>query len=358
MSEQLSIITGEYKKQFIEDILTGMTGLLDNKQLSELNKSLYHNTAHLDFADNPQNHDLNYEKTNKILIEQYMKSKKTKGLSSKTLTAYGYTLKSFEKWTIKSFLEITSEDLKEFFTFYETQNNCSKTTLNNIRRNLSSFFRFLTDEEKILINPMLRIPAIKEPKKIKKAFTYEEIEKLRFYFNTQSRQYNSVKLNEGGIRNLAIFELLLSSGIRIGELRSLKITDIDFNECKMIVNGKGNKQRIVYFSERAKLAIQKYIPLRKNESKFLFTQYKSYKSKKELSHTSFEKMIRKAGEECNVEAHPHKFRRTFCTQMLKKGMPIDQVQKLMGHQSIETTLRYIDLDDETIAMTHKKYTNF
>ena len=126
----------------------------------------------------------------------------------------------------------------------------------------------------------------------------------------------------------------------------------------MIVNGKGNKQRIVYFSERAKLAIQKYIPLRKNESKFLFTQYNSYKSKKELSHTSFEKMIRKAGEECDVEAHPHKFRRTFCTQMLKKGMPIDQVQKLMGHQSIETTLRYIDLDDETIAMTHKKYTNF
>ena len=356
--DEYTTITGEYKKQFINDVLTGMEHLLDNKQLSELNKSLYYNTANLDFADNPINHDLNYEKTNDILIEQYMKAKKTKGLSPRTLQTYNYTLKTFKKWVIKSFLEITSEDLKEFFIFYESQNNCSKTSLNNTRRNLSSFFRFLTDEDKILINPMLRIPAIKEPKKVKKAFTYEEIEKLRFYFNSKSRYKRSNDLREGGMRNLAIFELLLSSGIRIGELCSLKITDIDFNECKMTVTGKGNKQRIAYFSERAKLAIQNYLPLRKNESPYLFTQYISYKSKKKLTTIPIEVLIRTAGEKCNIEAHPHKFRRTFCTQMIKKGMPIDQVQSLMGHESIETTLRYIDLDDETVAMTHKKYTNF
>ena len=355
---ELEIITGGYKKQFIEDILHGMEHFLDNNQLYELNKSLYHNTNNLDFADNPKNHDLNYEKNNEILINEFLKAKKTKGLTPSTLRAYEGGLKHFQKWTIKSFLEISSEDLKEYLTFYQQQNNCSKVTLNNTRRQLSSFFRFLTDEEKILINPMLRIPAIKQPKQVKKAFTYEELEKLRNYFNFNSRSVVSNNFKEGGVRNLAMFELLLSSGIRIGELCSLKLDNVDFEECKMIVKGKGNKERIGYFSERAKLIIQEYLLLRKNESKYLFTQYSSRKSKKQLSVNSVEMLFRRAGESCGIKVYPHKFRRTFCTRMIKKGMSIDQVQKLMGHESIETTLRYIDLDDETIAMTHKKYTNF
>ena len=353
---ELQTVTSGYRKQFIDDILQGMEHLLDNKQLYELNKSLYYNTNHLDFADNPQNYDINYEKTNEILVKEFIKSKKTKGLSEATIKAYTTTINTISRWTIKSFLELTSEDLKEFFIFYEEQNNCSKTTLNNIRRNLSSFFRFLTDEEKILINPMLRIPPIKEPKKIKKAFTYNEIEKMRWELSKHTYLKYTNKLSILGIRNQAIFELFLSSGIRVGELVTLKIDNVDFDECKAIVTGKGNKERIVYFSEKAKNYILQYLKLRDNDAEYVFTSNSKRNGK--MSTTAIEKTIRNLGEEVNVDAHPHKFRRTFCSYLIKKGMPIDQVQKLMGHESIETTLRYIDMDNETIEMTHKKYTNF
>ena len=348
-------ITGEYKKAFIEDILTGMEHLLDNKQLSELNKSLYYNTNNLDFADNPQNHDINYEKTNEILIKEFLKAKKIKGLSNATITAYSYAINSLKEWSIKSFLELTSEDMKEFFIFYQLQNNCSNTTLNNIRRNISSLFRFLTDEEKIVINPMLRVPPFKEPKRVKKAFTYDELEKMRWELGktTYKRYVNTLSIRT--IRLQAIFELLISSGIRIGELCSLKTENVDFEECKAIVQGKGNKERIVYFSEKSKNYIEQYLSLREDNSPYLFV---TFQTKRKINPTTLEKTIRELGKSVGVEAHPHKFRRTFCTQMIKKGMPIDQVQSLMGHESIETTLRYIDMGDETIAMTHKKYTNF
>lgn len=351
-------ITGEYKKQFIEDILTGMEHLLDNKQLSELNKSLYYNTNNLTFADNPENHDLNYDKTNKLLIKEFVKAKKTKGLSNQTLLAYTGALKVLQKWTIKSFLELTSEDLKEFLIFYQKQNDCGKTTLNNIRRNISSFFRFLTDEEKILINPMLRIPAIKEPKKIKKAFTYNEIEKMRWFLDKSTYcKYPEYKLSIRTMRTKAMFELFLSSGIRVGELVDLKIDNINFDECTAIVHGKGDKERVVYFSEKAKNYMQQYLGLRNDNRPQMFIS-ENKKNKGNLNVNSVEKLFRGIGEKTGIEVHCHKFRRTFCSSMIKKGMPIDQVQKVMGHESIETTLRYLDMDDETIAMTHKKYTNF
>ena len=332
-----------------------MEGFLDNKQLSELNKSLYYNTNNLTFADNPTNHDLDYEKTNNILIKEFIKSKKTKGLSKQTLRAYTGAINNLNKWTIKSFLELSSEDLKDFFIFYQAQHDCSKVTLNNIRRNLSSFFRFLTDEEKIVINPMLRVPAIKEPKKLRKAFTYDEIERMRWELNKHTYlRYKKEKLSIIGMRNQAIFELFLSSGMRVGELVSLKIDDVNFNECKAIVNGKGDKERIVYFSEKAKNYMLQYLQLRQDNNPHLFVN----NQKNKIDITAVESMIKRLGQKTDVKAHPHKFRRTFCSSMIKKGMPIDQVQKLMGHDSIETTLRYIDLDDKTIEMTHKKYTNF
>lgn len=353
---EFQAITGEYKRQFIEDILTGMEHLLDNKQLSELNKSLYYNTNNLDFADNPSNHDLDYEKTNEILIKEFLKAKKTKGLSKTTISYYTYTINNLKKWTIKSFLELTSEDLKEFLIFYQAQHNCSKTSVNNVRRNLSSFFRFLTDNEKILINPMLRIPPIKEPKKVKKAFTYDEIEKMRWALNKDTYLKHTKELSILSIRRQAMFELFLSSGLRVSELIGLKIENVDFDECKAIVLGKGNKERIVYFSEKAKNYIQQYLSLRNDDNSHVFI---GRNNKTRIKHiSSVEQSIRELGREVGVEAHPHKFRRTFCTNMIKKGMPIDQVQKLMGHESIETTLRYLDMDDETVAMAHKKFTNF
>ena len=204
---------------------------------------------------------------------------------------------------------------------------------------------------------MLRIPSFKEPKKVKKAFTYEEIEKMRWELSkTTYLKYQKEKLSIKSIRNQAMFELFLSSGIRVGELITLKIDDVDFEECKAIVLGKGNKERVIYFSEKAKNYMLQYLSLRKDDNPHLFIS--NIKTTKIYSIPAVEEWIRKLGKSVGVQAHPHKFRRTFCSSMIKKGMPIDQVQKLMGHESIETTLRYIDMDNETIAMTHKKYTNF
>lgn len=353
----LNVITAPYKKQFIEDILNGMEHFLDNKQLSELNKSLYYNTNNLTFADNPSNHDLNYKKTNKILIKEFIKAKKVKGLTKNTLRAYEGGLKVLYKWCVKSFLEVTSEDLKDFLIFYQEQNNCGKTTLNNIRRYMSSFFRFLTDEEKILINPMLRVPNIKEPKKVKKAFTYEEIEKMRRYLEKNMYKKVDGELNILVLRTRAMFELFLSSGIRVGELVSLKVDNINFDECKAIVLGKGNKERVVYFSEMAKQYMLQYLDIRPVDGEYLFTGVRNKKTKK-LNITRVNQSFIRLGNNVDVHCHCHKFRRTFSSLMIKKGMPIDQVQSLMGHESIETTLRYIDMDDETIQMTHKKFMNF
>ena len=354
-TNELQTITSTYKRQFIEDILNGMEHFLDNNQLSELNKSLNNNTNNLTFADNPENYDLNWEKTNEILIKEFLKAKKTKGLSNKTIVVYSYSLDVLKEWCIKSFLELTSEDLKEFLSFYQSRDNCSLTTLNNQRRHLSSFFRFLTDEEKILINPMLRIPAFKEPKIIKKAFTYEEIEKMRHYLEEHMYLKYHGELSVRTVRTRAMFELFLSSGIRVSELATLKLENVNFDECKAIVLGKGNKERVIYFSEKAKRYMLDYLGVKKKEHTYLFT---SLQTNRELNSTSIEKVFRTLGEKSGVQCHCHKFRRTFASLMIKKGMPIDQVQSLMGHESIETTLRYIDMDDETIAMTHKKYTNF
>ena len=216
----LNAITGGYKKQFIEDIIEGMTPFCDNTQLLELNKSLNTHTNDLMISENPNNIDLNYQETNKILIKQFIKNKKLRGLSKKSLQYYESQLIKLSEWTIKSFIEMDSNDLKEYLLFFRELNNCSKVTLNNVRRILSSFWRWLEIEEKIIINPMKRIPQIKIPKYIHKAFTDEEVEVLRNYLYSQKSK-----------RNVAIFELLLSSGLRLSELESLRIDDVNLVEC-------------------------------------------------------------------------------------------------------------------------------
>ena len=202
--DNLKVITSEYKRQFIDDIVTGMEGYLDNNQLLELNKSLNKHSANLTISENPDNIDLNYEHTNKLLIKDFIKSKKIKGLSSNSLKYYEGILSKLYDWAIKSFIECNSDDLKEYLEFYKTMNSCSATTLNNTRRILSSFFRWLEIEEKIFMNPMKQIPSIKTPKKVRKAFTDEEVEILRKQIHKRSNN----------VRNGAIFELFLSSGRR------------------------------------------------------------------------------------------------------------------------------------------------
>lgn len=344
--DELTAITSEYKRQFIDDIINGMTPLLDNNQLMELNRSLNHHTANLTITENPNNIDLNYEKTNQILINQFIKNKKLKGLTSSSIKYYESQLQLLAEYAIKSFIEMNSNDLKEYLQYYQLQRNCGKTSLNNTRRILSSFWRWLEIEEKIIINPMKRIPSIKQPKKVRKAFTDEEIEILR----------NTLPTIPNPIRNAAIFELLLSSGLRLSELASLKITDLSLADCKGIVMGKGNKERVFYFSERAKICIETYIEDRTDGKEWLFVQ--GNKPHNKLGSASIGTLIRKLGNKCKVyNTHPHRFRRTLATRLVRKGMPIEQVSKILGHSNLSVTMRYIETDKELLKMVHKKHTN-
>ena len=346
---ELSTITSPYKKQFIEDIVEGMTPILNNTQLMELNKSLNTHTANLTISETPNNIDLDYENTNSLLINQFLKAKKLKGLSPKSLHYYESQLKRLEKWTIKSILEFTSDDLKEYLRYYQKCNNCSATSLNNTRRILSSFWQWLEIEEKIILNPMKRIPHIKEPKKVRKAFTDNEIEMMRQTLSQEPRETLR-------IRNTAIFELFLSSGLRLFELEGLKIDDISLPECKGVCLGKGNKQRIFYFSEKAKLYLEQYLAIREDGKEWLFVNPNRPYNK--LGSSGIGVMIKELGWKSDVNnVHPHRFRRTLASRLIKKGMPLEQVSKVLGHESLGITMRYIELDKELLKMTHSKYTN-
>ena len=342
---EIAKITSGYKKQFIDDILQGMKPTLNNTQLMELNKSLNIHTNNLIISDLPNNYDVNYAETNERLIRNFIKVKKLKGLSPRSLAYYDDTLKIMAKWCIKSFLELTTDDIKEYLRFKQEENNCSNTSLNNTRRIISSFYGYLENEELILINPIKAIPQIKETKKVKKAFTDEEVERMR---NTIYEKNNP--------RNIAIFEMLISSGLRISELLSLKKDDISLADCKGVCLGKGNKQRLFYFSEKAKLATQIYLTQRHDDSVYLFVQDKLPFN--QLGVSGAETMIRNLGKKAKVKnVHPHRFRRTLATRLIRKGMEIDQVSKILGHESLSVTQRYIESDRDMLKLTHNKHVN-
>lgn len=342
---EVAKLTSVYKTEFINDIINKMTPLCDNTQLLELNKSLNYHTNNLIISENPDNVDLNYEKTNQLLIKTFIKNKKLKGLSSKSLNYYETQLNKIALWTSKSFIEMTSNDLKEYLIFYRDLNHCNKTTLNNTRRILSSFWKWLEVEEKIIINPMKRIPAIKTPRSVKKAFTDEEVELLRKYLYHQKN-----------LRNIAIFELLLSSGLRLSELASLRIDDLNFVDCKGVVMGKGAKERVFYFSERAKVSLDEYIESRIDKKAWLFVSNNAPYNKFDISGIGT--MIRELGRRAGVnDVHAHRFRRTMATRLVRKGMPIEQVSSILGHSNLSVTMRYVETDKELLRLVHKKHTN-
>lgn len=340
-----SQISAEYKKGFIEDVLNGMTPLLDNVQLRELNRVLNYHTSQLDFGEGLIDTNLDYEVQNKKLLVQYIKSKKVEGLSDRTVNYYEGTLKKLEEWTVKSFINLTHTDIREFLVFYQELNNASKISIDNIRRILSGFFGWLELEEYIIINPMRKIPKVKFEKKVKKAFTDKEIEVMRNDLaNRRNNKYN--------IRNQAIFEFLLSSGVRVSELTGIDTYKVNFENNSVVVLGKGNKERLVYFNERTSHLLQLMIKQRKTDGDgalFLNTY------NKRIGLSAVERMIRELGEAHNIEAYPHKFRRTFATRLVRKGMPIDQVQQLLGHTSLEVTLRYVESDEESLKRVHNRF---
>lgn len=235
---------------------------------------------------------------------------------------------------------ITTENLRTYLAEYYEKNCCSKVTLDNIRRILSTFFSWLEDENYIIRSPVKRIHKIKTGKVVKETYTDENIEILRD--------------NCKGIRDLAIIDLLNSSGIRVGELVKLNRKDINFNDRECIVLGKGEKQRKVYFDAKTKIHLQKYLELRKDDNEALFVSLLNPHNRLQIS--GVEIRLRQLGRSLNIDkVHPHKFRRTLATKAIDKGMPIEQVQQLLGHQKIDTTLQYAMVNQSNVKISHRKY---
>lgn len=240
----------------------------------------------------------------------------------------------------KSVRHIQTEDLRTYLTNYQQKNSPSRVTIDNIRRILSSFFSWLEDEDYIIKSPVRRIHKVKTATNVKETYTDEDLEKMRD---------NCVEL-----RDLAIIDMLASTGMRIGEMVLLNKADIDFNERECVVFGKGDKERVVYFDARTKIHLQNYINSRTDENPALFVMLRSPFERIKIG--GIETRLRKMGKELEIEkVHPHKFRRTLATMAIDKGMPIEQLQQLLGHKRIDTTLQYAMVKQSNVKQAHRKY---
>lgn len=274
------------------------------------------------------------------LIDLFIEAKQVEGCSTKTLDYYRNTLERLNAALRKPFTQVETSDLRSYLTEYEQKRNSSKVTIDNIRRIMSSFFSWLEDEDYIVKSPVRRIHRVKVASMIKETFSDEELETIRG--------------NSGSSRDLAIIDLLASTGMRIGELVRLNRSDIDLNERECIVLGKGNKQRMVYFDARAKLHLTDYLGQRTDDNPALFVSHARPHTR--LTIGAIELRLRKLGETLAIQrVHPHKFRRTLATYAIEKGMPIEQVQKLLGHARIDTTMHYAMVNQNNVKASHRRY---
>ncbi len=279
-------------------------------------------------------------KDNEEALKLFIDAKRIEGCSERSLNYYKTTLMLVLKTINKDYYSMITEDLRSFLSNYKEKNDVSKTTIDNVRRIISSFFSWLENEDYVSKSPCKRIHKVKTGKVVKEVYSDETIELIKQSINNK--------------RDIAIIEILISTGIRVGELVRLNIKDIDFENKECVVLGKGNKQRKVYFDAKAKIHLQQYIESRKDSNEALFVSL--LKPYKRLEISGVEIMLRKIGKKIGIEkVHPHKFRRTLATKAIDKGMPIEQVQHLLGHSKIDTTLEYAMVDDTNVKLSHKKY---
>lgn len=316
----------------IELIINDMSDYLTIAQLKKLQESLVNR--------------LEYESIEEEIIENneylimYLSAKQVEGCSLRTISYYRSTIEKMLSIIHFPIRKITTEIIREYLKDYQSINNCSKVTIDNVRRNLSSFFSWLEEENHILKNPVRRIRKIKVGVTVKEIISDEKIEIIR----------DACKK----IRDLAIIDMLYSTGIRVGELVNLDITDINFNERECVVFGKGDKERTVYFDAKTKLHLTKYLNERNDSSKALFVTYN--KPYRRLQISGVEIIIRNLGRSLGYyDIHPHKFRRTMATRAIDKGMPIEQVQQLLGHKQIDTTMKYAMVNQNNVKNSHKKF---
>ena len=278
--------------------------------------------------------------SNDEFLKMFLAAKRIEGCSDRTINYYEATVEHLLSQIEINVRKITTEEIREYLSNYQKRNNCSNVTIDNIRRNISSFFSWLEEEDYILKSPMRRIHKIRTKTVVKNVISDEEIEKLRD--------------NCGEKRDLAIIDLLYSTGIRVGELVNLNIDDIDFEGRECVVYGKGDKERRVYFDAKAKIHLKEYIESRTDRNKALFVTLDAPYDRLKIS--GVEIRLRKLGRRLHLtRIHPHKFRRSMATRAIDKGMPIEQVQKILGHSQIDTTKQYAMVNQSNVKTAHQKY---
>ena len=323
-------------ENLINDIEQAMLGVLNNEQMSQLRKVLDYT-----FRDINVSSKNNEECSgNSELIDIFLSAKRVEGCSDKSMHYYRSTLNNAIRKIGKNIRHITTDDLRSYLNDYQLTSGATKVTVDNIRRILSSFFSWLEDEDYIVKSPVRRIHKVKVGKTVKETYSDEALEQMRDHCE--------------GIRDLALIDLLASTGMRVGELVKLNRNDIDFENRECIVTGKGDKQRRVYFDARTKIHLQRYFAERIDDNPALFVSLLAPYDRLQIS--GVEIRLRRLGRELNIpKVHPHKFRRTLATMAIDKGMPIEQVQHLLGHQSLDTTLQYAMVNRTNVKMSHRKF---
>ena len=313
-------------------ILNEMADYLNISQMKKLQETLLKHLA--------ENEAKTEEIPNVEYLKMFIDAKQIEGCSERTLQYYRVTIEHMLGSIDTPIRKITTDEIRGSLVDYQKVNNCSKVTVDNVRRNMSSFFSWLEEEDYILKSPMRRIHKIKTKQPVKETITDEMIEKLRD--------------NCTCVRDLAMIDLLYSTGIRVGELVGLNISDIDFEERECIVFGKGDKERRVYFDAKAKLHLQEYIESRTDDNPALFVTLDAPHARLKIS--GVEIRVRDLGRKLNIDKiHPHKFRRTMATRAIDKGMPIEQVQKILGHSQIDTTMQYAIVNQNNVKVSHRRY---
>ena len=327
------------KEKFIQEITNTMADFLDIEQLAALNGVLLHVVSNYTISSNDEARQ-DSSASNLRLLEMFLSAKQVEGCSIKTAQYYEVTIKQLFKKMPKKVVNYTTDDIRAYLAVYQRKHKSSKVTIDNIRRIFSSFFSWLEEEDYIIKSPVRRIHKVKTGAQVKETLSDENLETLRD--------------NCTHIRDLAIIDMLSSTGIRVGELVKLNREDINFSERECIVFGKGNKERMVYFNARTKIHLQEYLSSRKDRNKALFVSLA--KPHTRLGISGVECRLRKIGRTCKISrVHPHKFRRTLATMAIDKGMPVEQVQKLLGHVKIDTTMHYAMVNQTNVKLSHRKF---
>lgn len=327
------------KEKFIQEITTTMAEFLDLEQLATLNGVLLQVVSNYTITSDEESHH-DSSASNLRLLEMFLSAKQVEGCSIKTAKYYEVTIQQLFKKMPKKVVNYTTDDIRAYLAVYQRKHKSSKVTVDNIRRIFSSFFSWLEEENYIVKSPVRRIHKVKTGAQVKEVLSDENLETLRD--------------NCTHIRDLAIIDMLSSTGMRVGELVKLNREDVNFSERECIVFGKGNKERMVYFNARTKIHLQQYLASRKDRNKALFVSLS--KPHTRLGISGVECRLRKIGRNCKISrVHPHKFRRTLATMAIDKGMPVEQVQKLLGHVKIDTTMHYAMVNQTNVKLSHRKF---